>query len=295
MMKRIVLTGGTGFIGRNLLESSLREKYEILAPSRQEMDLCDEQSVASFLSRNPCDVLIHSAIKPANRAAHDLSRIMAENSRMFFNLIQNFDRIGKIIHLGSGSGYDMRNYQPKLREEQFGESIPVDELGLYKYLVGKFAEYNDRIVDLRIFGIYGKYEDYSIRFISNMICKALFNLPLTMNQDRYFDYIFVEDLPKILQYFIETKAHFSSYNITPDASILLSDIAQLVLDKTGKALPIVISKEGLGVEYSGNNSRLKNEIASFSLTSLEEGISNLIAYYRVNLNTIDIKRLLIDK
>lgn len=294
-MKRIVLTGGTGFIGRNLLESSLIERYEILAPTRKEMDLLDEQSVNDFLSDNQCDVLIHSAIKPANRAASELSRIYADNSRMFFNLIQNRQAFTRLIHLGSGSGYDMRYYFPKLKETDFGKHVPADELGLYKYMVGKFAEIDHCVVDLRIFGIYGKYEDYSIRFISNMICKALHGLPLTIKQDRYFDYIFVEDLPEILAYFINNVPKFSSYNITPSKSIRLSQIAQMVLSIGDLDLPIVINESGLGKEYSGDNTRLQQEIGELRLTRIEEGISKLFMYYKGNIDSIDVTKLKYDK
>ena len=294
-MKRVILTGGSGFIGRNLRESFLSEKYELLAPTRSEMNLLDEHSVQSFFKKNPCDVLIHSAIKPANRAASDLNRIMSDNSIMFFNILHNEEAFGKLIHLGSGSGYDMRYYKPKIKEVDFGEHIPIDELGLYKYMVGKYAEFSSKIIDLRLFGIYGKYEDYSIRFISNMICKAILGLPLTMKQDRKFDYLFVDDFPKILEYFIDKKPKFSAYNITPDSSIALSQIAQSVLDIGGYNLPIEINSPCQGLEYSGDNSRLKQEIESIQFTELDEGIQKLFSYYRDNKDIIDPRLLEIDK
>ena len=42
--KRILFTGGTGFIGRNLLPD-LRGKYQVEAPRRQELDLKDSEAV----------------------------------------------------------------------------------------------------------------------------------------------------------------------------------------------------------------------------------------------------------
>jgi nucleoside-diphosphate-sugar epimerase len=39
-MKKIFLTGGSGFIGRSILEK-LSKKYEIYAPTRQELNLVE--------------------------------------------------------------------------------------------------------------------------------------------------------------------------------------------------------------------------------------------------------------
>ena len=48
MKKKILLTGGSGFIGRNILESFLVEKYDICHPSRKELNLTDSDSVKNY-------------------------------------------------------------------------------------------------------------------------------------------------------------------------------------------------------------------------------------------------------
>lgn len=286
-MKKILLTGGTGFIGRNLLESSLAEKYELRAPKRLELDLSDEDAVRDFFRKNEFDAVIHSAVKPAHRAAKDKSDIFLANARMFFTIVRNRGSFGKLIHLGSGAAYDMRHYSPKMKESEFDSHVPVDELGMYKYMVGKYSETGPGLLDLRIFGIFGKYEDYSIRFISNMICKALLDLPLTMKRDRLFDYLWVGDLAAILEGFIERDVRHSAYNITPDTSLPLSRIAGMVLSQCGKDLPLCIAETGLGPEYSGDNTRLKQEFPGVKFTAMDEAIRQLVRYYESILNSID--------
>ena len=59
--KRILFTGGTGFIGRNLLPD-LRGKYQVEAPSRQELDLKDSEAVKQYVEHGKFDVIIHAAI-----------------------------------------------------------------------------------------------------------------------------------------------------------------------------------------------------------------------------------------
>ena len=42
-MKKVLLTGGTGFIGRNIIEYFAdSEEYEIIAPTSKELDIIDK-------------------------------------------------------------------------------------------------------------------------------------------------------------------------------------------------------------------------------------------------------------
>lgn len=295
MKKKILLTGGSGFVGKNILESFLAEKYEITAPPRTELNLGDEKSVDDFFKNKKFYAVIHSACKPAHRNAKDPTKIFCSNSVMFFNLIKHADKFERIINIGSGAVYDSKNYKPKMKEEYFGENIPSDEHGYCKYVTGNYIERSDNIVDLRIFGLFGKYEDYAIRFISNAICKTLFDLPITIKQNRKFDYIYINDLMPVLEYFIENKPKYRAYNITPDFSVELYELAEKVKKISGKDLPIIVKEEGLGLEYSGDNSRLKKEIKNLNFTETDEAIKDLYKWYNQNRRVIQKEFLLEDK
>lgn len=292
---KILLTGGSGFIGRNIRESFLIKKYEILSPSSQELNLADEKSVDTFFKKNIIDIVIHAAVKPGHRNAKDLSNLFYTNSRMFFNLERHKDEYKKMLILGSGAIYDMRNYHPKMKEEEWINNIPVDEHGYCKYVCEKIIEHTSNIFDLRIFGIFGKYEDYSIRFISNAICKTLFDLPITIKQNRNFDYLYINDLMPILNWFIENNPKYQAYNITPKTSISLYELALMIRKISGKDLPIYIAQDGMGLEYSGDNTRLLNEYPDMTFTTLEDSISNLYEWYYKQKSNIKIENLLFDK
>jgi UDP-glucose 4-epimerase len=293
-MKKILLTGGSGFIGKNITESYLAEKYQIIAPKRADLDVSSDESVRNFFRKNEFDVVIHSACKPGHRNAADLGGVFYANSRMFFNLEKYSDRFAKMINIGSGAIYDMRYYQPKMKEEYFGENIPADEHGLCKYVTGKYIKKSSSIIDLHVFGIFGKYEDYAIRFISNAICKTLFDLPITIKQNRKFDYIYVDDLMPVLEFFTEHDSSHRSYNLTPDSSISLLEIAEIIRKISKKNLEIKVAEPGFGLEYSGDNSRLKTE-TNCKFRKIEEAISELYHWYRDNLSSINQQLLLTDK
>jgi GDP-L-fucose synthase len=294
-MKKILVTGASGFIGRNIAESYLNEKYELHIPKRAELDCSDDGSVANYFARHSFDVVIHSAAKPGHRNAADTTSLLLTNSRMIFNMLKHQDKWGKFLNMGSGAIYDMRHYEPKMKESYFGTYIPADEHGYNKYILGKFLPHLDHVYDFRIFGIFGKYEDYAIRFISNAICKAIHDLPITLRQSRKFDYLYIDNLMPILEHFIEHGPIEKSFNITPDNSIELLEIAKIVRQVSGKPIEIKVVQEGLGMEYSGDNSLLRAEYPGVNFTPIEKSVEQLYAWYVANKTSIDRNLLITDK
>lgn len=292
---QILLTGGSGFIGRNIKESYLAKKYHIIAPCRQELDLNNQLSVENYFKDKRFDVVIHAAGKPGHRNALDQSNLLNTNLRMFNYLVKQRAKFAKFINLGSGAIYDLRNYQPKMREEYAGVSIPLDEHGLCKYIVDQQIQQLDGFVDLRIFGIFGAYEDYAIRFISNAICKTLYNLPISLIQNRRFAYLYIADLMPILDYFIQNSVAHHAYNITPDISVELLEIVKVIAELSHKDLSIVLAKPGMGMEYTGDNTRLKMEMPLLHFTPLKLAITELCQWYQQHKSRIDYQQLLVDK
>ncbi len=294
MKKKIFLTGGTGFIGRNIIEL-LSERYAIFAPSHKELDLTKQRDVDSCFKEQLFDVVLHCAIKPGHRNAKELSGLLECNTRMFYNILKNRGKFGRLIYLGSGLVYGLNNYIPKMKESYCGTVIPEDESGFSKYIIAKQIETDKDMVELRPFGVFGKYEDYSIRFISNVICKCIMNIPITLKQNKRFDYVCIEDFIDIVEKMIEVGWKRSAYNITPDSTFELLEIARLVMNITGKKLPIKIELNGFGREYSGDNSLLKSDFGFLKFTSLETSIRNLYTWYLERIESIDRESLLVDK
>jgi len=292
---KILLTGGSGFIGKNILDSVLSTKYQIIAPSSKELNLLDEESVDNFFKKNEIDFVIHTAGKPGHRNAKDPNNIFYADTRMFLNLLRNSDGYKKMIVLSSGAIYDQRFEIKKVKEEDYKLHLPTDEHALFRYVSADYVAKSDKVVELRIFGIFGPYEDYAIRFISNAICKSIFNLPITIKQNRKFDYIYVKDLITILDYFLKNSTKYKIYNVTPDESIELLQLAQEVKKVSKVELPILVKNTGLGLEYSGDNARLHQEIKDLKFTTHGVAIRQLYDWYLKNQQNINKNLLLIDK
>jgi UDP-glucose 4-epimerase len=296
---RLLITGGSGFIGRNLAEQ-LASTYEVLAPSSAELDLLNEQAVRDYLDAHKFDVIVHAATTRSNRRLAAPPDMLDRNCRMFFNLVRNLvpnqERFGKMIHFGSGAEYDRIQVPGRVREDYFDTRVPRDAYGFSKYICAKYIERSDRIVNLRLFGVFGAYEDYTVRFISNACCRALKELPIVLRQDVVFDYLYVKDLVKITNWFIENDVRDKAYNVCSGRSVALTELARLISQVSGsKSSPNVsVLNEGMAPEYSADNSRMVAEMGGYQFWDLQDSISDLYAWYQQQ-DGIDVESLRFDE
>lgn len=292
-MKTVLITGAGGFVGKNLAEF-FSEKYNVFALRHSDLDLLDEEAVRDFFKRNKIDIILHCAnIGGSRKSNYDVNSIdiVEKNLRMFFNIEYCLTSEMRMIHFGSGAEYDRQNYKPKMDETYFDSFVPSDAYGYSKYVMSKFIEKRQQIVCLRIFGLFGKYEDYRFRFISNAIVKNLLHLPIVINQNVVFDYLYISDFCKIVEHFIECEPQYSHYNLTPSESIDLVTIANLINEISDYKSSIHVLNNGMNREYSGNNERILKELGQFTFMSYQDAIKNLFEYYKLMLHSLDIKAI----
>ena len=103
---------------------------------------------------------------------------------------------------------------------------------------------------------------------------------MTINKNVYFDYLYIDDLCSIMEWFIENTPSYKRYNICRGKKIDLLTLAELINSELGKNVPIMIKENGWKSDYTGNNKRLLDEIGNFLFTTESEGIKKLIEFYR---------------
>jgi UDP-glucose 4-epimerase len=287
--KRILLTGGSGFIGRNILEQ-LGSAYNITSPSHLELDLLNAGQVSSFLEKNFFDVVIHAAGAGVSRLSEQ-SDIYNLNKAMFLNLAENNNLFGRMIFLGSGAEYGKQLPIVNVKESDFGKVLPEDEYGKAKYFISEYIAKAKNIVSLRLFAVFGPHEDYKTRFISNNICRSLLHMPITLRQNLKFDFLDINDFVKILNYFINNEPAEKFYNITVGKPIEFLEVAEIIKKETQSTNEIQVLNPGLGKEYTGDNTKLLAEIREFTFTPLEQSVRDLVNYYRENLDSIKKEEL----
>lgn len=292
---KILLTGGSGFVGRNVKEYLADRGYEVYAPSSRELDCMDEAMVTKCLQREHYDLVLNFAVYSDNSGqTKDGTRILEANLRIFTNFYRHSDLFGRMIYTGSGAEYDKRTPIVSVTEEELARHmLPADQYGLAKYTATQMIEHSENIYNLRLFGIFGKYEYWKSKYISNLCCKSLKGLPLSLRQNCYFDYLWIDDFCSLVELFMQLeKPRYHVYNAVSGIRVSLYDLAKLVNEVAGGNREIIVCKEGLANEYTANNDRIRRELPKWTLTDLRDAVQELYGWYRKHAEEIDLYSLI---
>jgi len=285
----IFITGSNGFVGSHLKEflQTHYKNYKLFTPSSKELDLANEKKVDKYIISNRIDIIIHLANRGGGRDTLNMKNVTEYNLRIFFNIAKHEKNVKKIISFGSGAEYAKHKPIIEAKEEEYLKELPYDEYGFYKSITSRYVEKSDNIIQLRIFGCYGEYENYRYKFISNAIVKNLLNLPITINKNVYFDYIYIDDLVKMVDWFIHNNPKEKIYNVSSGKKIDLINLANIINEISDFKSEIIVLNEGLNNEYTSNNKKVLKELSNFSFTPHKDAISKMRDYFSANLDRLD--------
>jgi GDP-L-fucose synthase len=144
---KILLTGGTGMVGKNILEHSSVQKYNILHPTSKELNLQNYDSVNQYLQLHQPDFIIHCAGFVGGIQANMANPVgfLVSNLDIGRNIIMAAKENGvkNFINLSSSCMYP-RNAKNPLSEDLIltGELEPTNEgYALAKIVTTRLCEY----------------------------------------------------------------------------------------------------------------------------------------------------------
>ncbi|WP_372520497.1 NAD-dependent epimerase/dehydratase family protein [Candidatus Ruminimicrobiellum ovillum] len=277
-MKTILLTGSGGFIGKNLKEY-LKYKYNLLTPRSFELNLTNSNEVKKYFEENKIDFIIHCASVGGVRDVQDKNTTIEDNLAMIDNILKYKSDDTRVILFGSGAMYDKSRNLHKVKEEEIGKVIPEDLYGRSKMLIAEKIKERRDFLMLNIFACYG-YGEKETRFPTYAIKSVIDGKNIEINQNVVFDYLWVEDMEKIVYYFIENDAKNNIINITPSQSISLLEIAEIVNAFENNKVNITVKNKTMNNEYTGDNSVLLSEIQNLKFTDIKQGLKKLYNYYK---------------
>jgi GDP-L-fucose synthase len=171
---KILLTGASGMVGRNLLENeNILSKFDVLAPTSKELNLLNYVDVEDYIGLNKPDLIIHAAGRVGGIQANIANPIsfLTDNMDMGRNIVLAAKNKGikRLINLGSSCMYP-KNAENPLSEDLIlkGELEPTNEgYALAKIITARLCEYvnkeNENFMYKTIIpcNLYGKYDKFS--------------------------------------------------------------------------------------------------------------------------------------
>ena len=268
-MIKILITGGNGNIAK-MIKNNLSDYYDITNLSRTELNILDIKAIESYLQNNNFDILVHTPINGGRRTKTENGDVTHFNILMFENMVLFADKFKMIINLDSAAIYD-RNTDILNRSENDIYTIPHDYYGFSKYVIYKRTLQYDNIYNFRIFNIFHENEEPD-RFIKRCMIANCDNTTVTIHEDKYFDFVYVDDFIKICTYYFDNcnnkEVLEKTINICYTEKYTLSDIAKLILSNKDK---IEIIKSTSKNNYSGKDDLLHN--LNLNLDGLEKSLT----------------------
>jgi GDP-L-fucose synthase len=232
---KILITGGNGYIG-NSLYNGLKDIYDVKKISRNDLDLTNSREVNDFFDRGGYDIIIHCAVKGGSRLKQDDWSVVDDNLKMYYNLISNKQGFNKFIHFGSGA-------EIFTKDKPYGFSKDV----IRKSILNKNYFYN-----LRIFGVFDENE-LDTRFIKANIKRYLNNEPIIIHQNKQMNFIYMEDLVTLVEYYIINNDLPKEINCNYSKTITLEEIANMINNLDTYKVNIEIINKKSTTSYSADN------------------------------------------
>lgn len=183
---RLLITGGNGMVGRNLLEHPAISDWDVLAPSRSELDLTDYSAVCGWIARHRPDAIIHAAGLVGGIQANIAAPVafLTVNAAIGQNIILAARDAGvtKLLNLASSCMYP-RGQDTPLSEDMIltGPLEPTNEgYAIAKILATRLCQYIRRedpalqyktLIPCNLYGRHDKFDPRNSHLVPAVIHK----------------------------------------------------------------------------------------------------------------------------
>jgi GDP-L-fucose synthase len=301
--KRILVTGGAGFLGRHVVqELAERGPADVIVPRRRHFDLRERDSVKSVFRRYRPEVVIHLAAVVggigANRA--NPGSYLYDNAIMGLQLIEEarLAKVQKLVALGTICSYPKFTPVP-FKEKDLWNGYPEETnapYGIAKKLLLVQAQayrqqYGFNAVTLLPVNLYGPWDNFDLE--SSHVIPALIRKMIeareegraevsvwgTGNASREF--LYVEDAARAIVLATERYDDSEPVNIGSGREVLIRDLVELIADMCAFRGEIRWdhSRPDGQPRRCLDTSRAQERFGFAATTSLEEGLHETIRWY----------------
>jgi UDP-glucose 4-epimerase len=306
---KVLVTGGTGFLGSHIAERCLAEGSEVRVFSTAKTtgniehlkhnsqfslvagDIADFDSLCGVLK--DIDLVMHFAsfTKTEETYRDPLKdfRVNVSGTLLLLEAMRK-NSVNKIVFASTGKVYGRPQYSP------IDEKHPIEPLDPYsagKYTCEKYISLYSKIFDidyinLRIFGIYGPRQipkpGSLVGVISIFVENILKGRDIVIYGDGKLkrDFLYIDDFVNIAVNLVNNGLWRNTFNIASGRAVTLNELTAILKDKLKSHQFKVHFKDPLDTDadLSPDLSFLKSKIDYSPSVTLEEGIDRYIDWYK---------------
>jgi len=313
MNKRVLITGGSGFIGTNLLIKLNKKKIKLHSTYFKNKKFTKIKKVnyvrANLENKKDCikvckniDIVIMCAANSSGAAIMEKTPLvhLTPNIRMNLNMLEAAYEQGvkKFIFISSNTVYPKVNYAVKETDANFNF--------FHKYhVVGWMKRFSEVVCDIysnkiktpmkttiirpgNLYGPYDKFDKEKSKVIPSLIRKIVERQnPLEVWGDGkdLKDFLYIEDFCETIIKIIFKNKVDDVYNIASGKGITINDIIKLILNiekikkiniKYDKTKPTMIPKRLINID------KIKKEFGIKEKTNLKKGLKKTIKWFKDN-------------
>ena len=314
-MKRVLVTGGAGFIPSNFIRhllaatpyevvsldaltyaGNIENLADVLSHPRLSFvhgDICDEALVRDVVAE--VDVIVNAAAeshveKSIEEGGREFVATNVDGTRILLDAIREHP-VERFILISSSEVYGTAESDPMDEEHPLNPRSPyaATKAGADRLAYSYWTTYDLPIAIVRPFNNYGPRQ-HPEKVVPRFITSALMDEPLTIHGagDASRDWLFVDDDAEAIEAIIAADVDVVAgevFNVATGIDISVTEIADAVLaalDKPDDLKQFVDERPGQVARHIGSTDKAERLLGWRARTSFEEGLERTVAWYRDN-------------
>ena len=314
-MKKLLVTGGAGFIGSEFVRQGVKRGYEIVVVDKltyagdlkrikevekeitfYRVDIVNKEFVEHIFAKEKPEAVIHWAAEShVDRSISDASPFIETNMKGTQVLLEVSKHYGieKFVNISTDEVYgDLKSVSGG--EDKFHETTPLNPSSPYSAskasadMLGRayFRTYGVPVVTVRPSNTYGPFQ-YPEKLIPVIISRVMDNkpAPLYAKGENIREWLYVEDCATGIYAVLEKGRVGEIYNLGSGQERRNIDVAKKILsflEKPANLIEFVKDRPGHDFRYSLNSDKIKNALGFKAETEFEIGLEKTIQWYVEN-------------